>query len=53
MQDALLKQDGFQRDFCTPAQNCSSVGLLAVARAGTPSHETTDLQGIAARWAMR
>ena len=43
MQAAFLKQDGFQCGYCTPGQICSSVGMLAEARAGMPSHVTADL----------
>ncbi len=44
MQAAFLKHDGFQCGYCTPGQICSSVGMLAEARAGMPSHVTADLQ---------
>jgi xanthine dehydrogenase YagT iron-sulfur-binding subunit len=43
MQAAFLKHDGFQCGYCTPGQICSSVGMLAEARAGMPSHVTGDL----------
>ena len=45
MQAAFLKHDGFQCGFCTPGQICSSVGMLAEAKAGMPSHVTANLQG--------
>jgi xanthine dehydrogenase YagT iron-sulfur-binding subunit len=45
MQAAFLKHDGFQCGYCTPGQICSSVGMLAEARAGMPSHVTQNLQG--------
>jgi xanthine dehydrogenase YagT iron-sulfur-binding subunit len=45
MQTAFIKHDGFQCGYCTPGQICSSVGMLAEARAGMPSHVTADLQG--------
>jgi xanthine dehydrogenase YagT iron-sulfur-binding subunit len=45
MQAAFLKHDGFQCGYCTPGQICSSVGMLAEASAGMPSHVTADLQG--------
>lgn len=45
MQAAFLKHDGFQCGYCTPGQICSSVGMLAEARAGMPSHVTQDLSG--------
>ena len=44
MQAAFLKHDGFQCGYCTPGQICSSVGMLAEARSGMPSHVTTNLQ---------
>jgi xanthine dehydrogenase YagT iron-sulfur-binding subunit len=47
MQAAFLKHDGFQCGYCTPGQICSSVGMLAEARAGMPSHVTQSLQGAA------
>jgi xanthine dehydrogenase YagT iron-sulfur-binding subunit len=43
MQAAFLKHDGFQCGYCTPGQICSSVGMLAEARMGMPSHVTNDL----------
>lgn len=47
MQIAFIKHDGFQCGYCTPGQICSSVGMLAEAKAGMPSHMTQDLQGAA------
>ena len=47
MQAAFIKHDGFQCGYCTPGQICSSVGMLAEAMAGMPSHVTQDLQGAA------
>ena len=44
MQAAFLKHDGFQCGYCTPGQICSSVGMLAEARNGMPSHVTRDLE---------
>ncbi len=44
VQAAFLQRDGFQCGYCTPGQICSSVGMLAEARAGMPSHVTRDLQ---------
>ncbi len=44
MQAAFLTHDGFQCGYCTPGQICSSIGMLAEARAGMPSHVTLDLQ---------
>ena len=43
MQAAFLKHDGLQCGYCTPGQICSSVGMLAEARQGMPSHVTADL----------
>ena len=43
MQTAFIKHDGFQCGYCTPGQICSSVGMLAEAKAGMPSHVTQDL----------
>ena len=43
MQAAFIKHDGFQCGYCTPGQICSSVGMLAEAKAGMPSHVTQDL----------
>ena len=43
MQAAFLEHDGFQCGYCTPGQICSSVGMLAEARRGMPSHVTQDL----------
>ena len=45
MQAAFIKHDGFQCGYCTPGQICSSVGMLAEARAGMPSHVTQSLVG--------
>ncbi len=44
MQTAFIKHDGFQCGYCTPGQICSSVGMLAEAKSGMPSHVTQDLQ---------
>ncbi len=46
MQVAFLKHDGFQCGYCTPGQICSSVGMMAEARAGMPSHVTKDLMDV-------
>ena len=46
MQAAFLKHDGFQCGYCTPGQICSSVGMLAEARMGMPSHVTADLNAM-------
>jgi xanthine dehydrogenase YagT iron-sulfur-binding subunit len=47
MQQAFLSHDGFQCGYCTPGQICSSIGMLAEARAGMPSHVTDDLNASA------
>lgn len=47
MQIAFIKHDGFQCGYCTPGQICSSVGMLAEAKAGMPSHVTQDLANAA------
>ena len=47
MQTAFIKHDGFQCGYCTPGQICSSVGMLAEARMGMPSHVTGDLMAAA------
>lgn len=44
IQAAFIKHDGFQCGYCTPGQICSSLGMLAEARSGMPSHVTSDLQ---------
>ena len=44
MQAAFLRHDGFQCGYCTPGQICSSVGMLAEAGKGMPSHVTADLE---------
>jgi xanthine dehydrogenase YagT iron-sulfur-binding subunit len=49
MQQAFLKHDGFQCGYCTPGQICSSVGMLAEARKGMPSHVTADLMAAPGR----
>ena len=43
MQAAFIKHDGFQCGYCTPGQICSSIGMLAEAKAGMPSHVSQDL----------
>ncbi len=36
MQDAFVKNDGFQCGYCTPGQLCSAAGLIAEGKAKTP-----------------
>jgi xanthine dehydrogenase YagT iron-sulfur-binding subunit len=43
LQAAFLARDAFQCGYCTPGQICSALGMLAEARAGMPSHATSDL----------
>lgn len=43
LQAAFLKHDGFQCGYCTPGQICSAAGMLAEARAGMPSHVSSEL----------
>ncbi len=43
LQAAFLEHDAFQCGYCTPGQICSSVGMLAEARADMPSWVTKDL----------
>jgi xanthine dehydrogenase YagT iron-sulfur-binding subunit len=45
LQRAFVEHDGLQCGYCTPGQICSAVGMLEEARAGHPSHVTTDLEG--------
>src|SRR6202022_750644 len=43
MEDAFVKNDGFQCGYCTPGQICSAVGMLREAEDGWPSVVTADL----------
>ena len=43
LQAAFIERDAFQCGYCTPGQICSAVGMLAEAKAGWPSHATTDV----------
>jgi xanthine dehydrogenase YagT iron-sulfur-binding subunit len=45
VQQAFLREDGFQCGYCTPGQICSAVGMLDEVRAGHPSHVTKNLNG--------
>ena len=47
MQAAFVKHDAFQCGYCTPGQICSSIGMLAEAKAGMPSAVTPDLAATA------
>jgi xanthine dehydrogenase YagT iron-sulfur-binding subunit len=44
MQAAFVERDGFQCGYCTSGQICSAVGMLAEAKAGWPSHATSDVR---------
>ncbi|PPF85643.1 (2Fe-2S)-binding protein [Subtercola sp. Z020] len=46
VQQAFLERDGFQCGYCTPGQICSTVGLLAEAKKGWPSHATADVSHV-------
>jgi xanthine dehydrogenase YagT iron-sulfur-binding subunit len=43
LQQAFIREDGFQCGFCTSGQICSALGMLAEHRAGAPSAVTPDL----------
>jgi xanthine dehydrogenase YagT iron-sulfur-binding subunit len=43
LQQAFVREDGFQCGFCTSGQICSALGMLAEHRAGMPSVVTPDL----------
>ena len=43
LQVAFIECDAFQCGYCTPGQLCSAVGMLAEAKAGWPSHVTSDV----------
>jgi len=43
LQSAFIELDAFQCGYCTPGQICSAVGMLAEAKAGWPSHVTSDV----------
>ena len=43
LQEAFVREDGFQCGFCTSGQICSALGMLAEHRAGMPSVVTPDL----------
>jgi xanthine dehydrogenase YagT iron-sulfur-binding subunit len=43
LQAAFVHRDGYQCGYCTPGQICSAVGMLAEARAGSPSVVSDDL----------
>jgi xanthine dehydrogenase YagT iron-sulfur-binding subunit len=43
LQVAFIERDAFQCGYCTPGQICSAVGMLAEAKAGWPSHVTSDV----------
>ena len=43
LQEAFVREDGFQCGYCTSGQICSALGMLAEHRAGMPSVVTPDL----------
>jgi xanthine dehydrogenase YagT iron-sulfur-binding subunit len=43
LQQAFVREDGFQCGYCTSGQICSAVGMLAEHRAGMPSVVTPHL----------
>jgi xanthine dehydrogenase YagT iron-sulfur-binding subunit len=43
LQEAFVREDGFQCGFCTSGQICSALGMLAEHRAGMPSAVTPDV----------
>jgi xanthine dehydrogenase YagT iron-sulfur-binding subunit len=43
LQEAFVRQDGFQCGYCTPGQICSAAGMLREHAAGWPSHATANL----------
>jgi xanthine dehydrogenase YagT iron-sulfur-binding subunit len=45
VQQAFVELDALQCGYCTPGQICSTVGMLAEARAGWPSAVSTNLSG--------
>ncbi|RWC25582.1 2Fe-2S iron-sulfur cluster-binding protein [Mesorhizobium sp.] len=47
VQAAFVARDGFQCGYCTPGQICSVVGMLDEAKAGWPSHVSTDVASAA------
>jgi xanthine dehydrogenase YagT iron-sulfur-binding subunit len=43
LQEAFVREDGYQCGFCTSGQICSALGMLAEHRAGAPSAVTPNL----------
>jgi xanthine dehydrogenase YagT iron-sulfur-binding subunit len=43
LQEAFIRNDGFQCGYCTSGQICSAIGMLAEHRAGVPSAVTEHL----------
>jgi xanthine dehydrogenase YagT iron-sulfur-binding subunit len=43
LQEAFIKNDGFQCGYCTPGQICSVVGMVDEVRRGVPSRVTPEL----------
>jgi xanthine dehydrogenase YagT iron-sulfur-binding subunit len=46
MQAAFVEHDGFQCGYCTPGQIVSALGMLAEAKAGWPSHVTSNVASL-------
>ena len=46
IQAAFVHHDGYQCGYCTPGQICSSLGMLAEAKGGTPSFVSADLTAV-------
>lgn len=44
LQEAFVREDGFQCGYCTPGQICSATAMLDEIAAGWPSHVTDDLE---------
>ena len=45
MQDAFVRNDGFQCGYCTSGQICSATAMLDEVKAGWPSNVSTSLAG--------
>ncbi len=44
LQEAFVREDGFQCGYCTPGQICSATAMLQEISEGWPSHVTQDLE---------
>jgi len=45
LQQAFMREDGFQCGYCTPGQICSATAMIEEIRAGWPSHVSETLDG--------